>query len=269
MVHLVPNAVATTLDRQAERCHRRACHHITVLRLRCPRTIHHQRWPHTVATQNIAILPQAWTNTDRTEQPRLEAAMEPVPVRPKEDTAQTGTAKVATEVPLPRPQVTPPEPSTMPVTTTTVLERTTPGIKPDTRKTTASLTVRLRTTVQFPPKPTPVNSMTTGQRTPVTTRKPTRRAMQRPISTLMVVITKAGKRANERDKQKQITMIERQRQTKRAKVCDCVCKATKRKRNSNLQREKTKAQKPKVEHKMHLNSSIKSKQIQTNQTNQI
>lgn len=170
MVHPDPSVDVMTLGRQAERCHRRACHHITVLRLRCPRTTHPRRWHPTVATRNIVIRLPAWTSTDRTELPQLVVVTEPVPVRPKEVTAPTGTAKAATAVPLFRPQVTPPEPSTTPVTTTTVPERTTPGIRQDTRKTTASRTARQPITVQFLPRPTPANSMTTGRRIPVTPR---------------------------------------------------------------------------------------------------
>lgn len=168
MVHPGPSGVATTRVRRAERCHRRACRHITVLRLRCPRTMHHPRWPPTEATRNIVILRPAWTSTDRTERPQPVVAMEPEPVHLREVTAPTGTAKAGTVVPPSRPQVTPPERSTMPVTTTTVPERTTPGIRPDTRKTTASLTARPPSTVQSQRKPTPASSMTNGRRIPAT-----------------------------------------------------------------------------------------------------
>lgn len=204
MARLVPSAVATTQDRQADPCPRRACRHITVLRRRCLRTMLLRRCPRTADTRNIAIHLPAWTSTDRTERPQLAAATEPEPVPLREDTAPTDTAKVATAAPQSRPQATPPEPSTTLVTTTTVPERTTHGIRPDTRKTTASLTARRPTTAPSRPRPTPASSMTTGRRIPATTRKPTRRAMQRPISTLMVVITRESgdkhkKRKRERE----------------------------------------------------------------------
>uniref|UniRef100_A0A8D8BDU8 (northern house mosquito) hypothetical protein n=1 Tax=Culex pipiens TaxID=7175 RepID=A0A8D8BDU8_CULPI len=207
--------------------------------------MHHPRWPPTEATRNIVIRRPAWTSTDRTERPQPVVATEPALVRLREVTAPTGTAKAGTAVPPSRPQVTPPERSTMPVTTTTVPERTTPGIRPDTRKTTASRTARPPSTVQSQRKPTPASSMTNGRRIPATTRKPTRRAMQRPISTLMVVITKAREKENSR-KQIQITMIERQKVNKTKKranakeVCDCVCNATKRENAATYDKRKTK-----------------------------
>lgn len=70
--------------------------------------------------------------------------------------------------------------------------------------------------------------------------------MQRPISTLMVVITKAREKENSR-KQIQITMIERQKVNKKKKrranakeVCDCVCNATKRENAATYDKRKTK-----------------------------
>lgn len=168
MDHPVPSAAVTTLDRRAEPCRRRACRHITVLRLRCPRTTHLRRCPRTADTRNTVIHLPAWTSTDRTERQQPVAATEQVPVHLRADTAPTGTAKVVTAAPQSRPQATPLEPSTTPVITTTVPELTTHGIRPDTRKTTASRTAQPPTTAPSLPRPTPASSMTTGRRIPAT-----------------------------------------------------------------------------------------------------
>lgn len=168
MDHPARNEAVTTQDRRAEPCHRKACRHITVLRLRCPRTTHLRRCPRTADTQNTVIHLPAWTSTDRTERPQLVAATEPVPVPLREDTEPTGTAKVVTAAPQFRPQDTPLEPSTTLVTTTTVPELTTHGIRLDTRKTTASRTAQPPTTAPSRPRPTPASSMTTGRRIPAT-----------------------------------------------------------------------------------------------------
>lgn len=179
-------------DHQVVLCHRRACRPITAHRHPFHRTVHRPRWLGTVAIQNTIIHRPVWTSTAHMERPVPVATVRPV--HPRAATAPTGTGRVRTEARRWPRRATRPVRNMTPVTTITVLELTTVGIRPGTHRTTVNRMVPPRTTVPFLRKPIPVSStMTDQEATQVTTRKPTRKATQRPISTLMVVIIRRTK----------------------------------------------------------------------------
>lgn len=179
-------------DHQVVPCHRRACRHIIVLRRPFRRTVHRPRWLATEAIRSTITRRPAWTSTAPMERPVPVATVRPV--HPKVATARTGTARVRTEARRWPRRVTRPERNMTPVTTITALALTTAGIRQDTRRTTVNRMVLPLITVPSRLKPIPVSStMTDQEATLVTTRKPTRKATQRPISTLMVVIIRRTK----------------------------------------------------------------------------
>lgn len=200
-------------DHRVDPCHRRACRHIIVLRHPFRPTVLRPRWPVTEAIRSTITRRPAWTSTAHTERPVPAATVRPV--QPKVATVPTVTARVRTAARQWPRRATRPERSMTPVITITALERTTAGIKPDTHRTTANRTAPPLITVPSQRKPIPVSSTMTDQAaTLVTTRKPTRKATQRPISTLMVVIIRRTK-----------TKTQREIEKNQAKIANKVCES--------------------------------------------
>lgn len=178
------NEAATIRDHQADRCRRRACHH-TSIRPQFRRTAHRPPWPATEAIRSTPTHQPAWISMAR---PVPVATVRPV--QPKVATVPTGTVRARMEARQWLRRLTRPERNTTAASTITArLERMTAGISPVIRRTTVNRTAPRLTTVPFRQKPIPASrTMTDQEAMLVMTRKPTRKATQRPISTLMVVI---------------------------------------------------------------------------------
>lgn len=157
------------------------------------RTVHLLRRPATEAIRSIITRQLVWTSMARMVRPLPAHTAQPALLRAP--TVPMGTVRVRT---VPRQCLQrgmPPGRNTTPVSTITAPDRTTVGIRPGTHKTTANRMVApLLITVPFRQIPTPASSTMIDRRvTQAMTRKPTRKATQRPISTLMVVIIRKSK----------------------------------------------------------------------------
>lgn len=139
-------------------------------------------------TKNTAISLPVWISTERMEPPAPVVMV--LQEHHREVILLMVMVKARMAVQLYNPPGMPPEQNMTQAITITVLERMTLGIKPVTRRITANRTVPQPITVQFPQKLIPLSNTMIEQAMPVMTRKPIRKATQRPISTLMVVITR-------------------------------------------------------------------------------
>lgn len=167
--------------------HPKACHHIMERHHPYRPTVRHHRWVPMAVIRSTLMRP-AWTSTGHMAQPVPRVTALPVPSRLA--MLRMATDKAPTEQRPSPPPGTLLAQSTTPATMITALERTIRDTRLVIRRTIANRTVPRPITAPFPRRHTPVSSMTIGQVTPVMTRKPTPRAMQRPISMRMVVITR-------------------------------------------------------------------------------
>lgn len=183
------NVVDMTLDPQVDHFRRKAWHHITALQHRFHHMVPRQLWDMADMRITVIKLQLAWSSMVLMEL-QQQVVMVRLQLLLKERMPLMGTARLAMGQLLFLLQDMPLEQNTTQATMITVLAHMTAGIKQLTHKITASRTVLPPITVRLKLKPTPPSSTMIGQLTLVTTHKPTRKAMQKPISTRMVVITR-------------------------------------------------------------------------------